>query len=206
MEVKVIKKREVGPVHPLFDQDHILPLSHHDNDLNAHVNFPYLRAYVNNPNTTTAAAASNPVQVITEALSKALVSFYPYAGVPVIHATADCTLASLNYLDGLAETYMDASSRSWSSLVFCLGSSIHHSMCDGYGTFVFFNAMVEFSRGATQPLVQFVWDRASLSFHLTVKRPGRWFESVSPLKTIAWSSLRLHGKRSQGPISPRLNV
>ncbi|KAJ4977260.1 hypothetical protein NE237_002366 [Protea cynaroides] len=249
MEVKVVEKREVVPVHPPFDQDHVLPLSHLDNDLNAHVNFRYLRAYVNNPNTTTAAAAANPVRVITEALSKALVYFYPYAGtlcrhsndsrffvfcsagkgVPVVHATADRTLASVNYLDDPAEPYMDqmvSDPRHGKELIhpcilqitvfacggFCLGSSIHHSMCDGYGSSPFFNAMVEFSRGATQPSIQVVWDRASLlaprqpprwrfrfrisfcwiGFHLTVKRPARWFGSVSPLKTIAWSSSRNH--------------
>ncbi|XP_043688103.1 spermidine sinapoyl-CoA acyltransferase [Telopea speciosissima] len=208
MEVKIIETREVLPVRPPFDQDHVLPLSHLDNDRNVHINFRYLRAYVNNRSTANhTAAAADPAQVISEALSKALVYFYPYAGtlrplpndsrlflfcssgkgVPVIHAAADRTLASLNYLDDPTTPNLDTlvpDPSHGEELVhpcilqitvfecggFCLGASINHSMCDGYGSSLFFNAMVELSRGAAQPSVQPVWDRASL---LAPRKPPR---------------------------------
>ncbi|KAM3700461.1 hypothetical protein ACJW31_05G100200 [Castanea mollissima] len=112
MEVKISHTTLVSPTTKPFPEDHTLPLSHLDTDPNLHVTFRYLRTYLN----TAAAAAKDPFQVISAALSAALVHYYPLAAtlrqnnhlfcsaenltVPLIHATVDdTTLDSLNYLD-----------------------------------------------------------------------------------------------------------
>ncbi|OVA04259.1 Magnesium chelatase [Macleaya cordata] len=196
MEVKLLEKTLIFPSHPPFDHDHILPLSHIDNDRNVQVNFRYLRAYVSSDHHNHDA---DPVHVISESLSKALVHYYPFAGtlrrrsndarlelfcavgqgVPVIRATANRTLDSVNYLDDPGEHFLeelvpdptpeDALLHPFVLQItvftcggFSLGSSIHHSMCDGLGSTQFFNAMAEFARGASHISIEPVWDRASL--------------------------------------------
>lgn len=45
---------------------------------------------------------------------------------------------------------------------FVLGAAIHHSLCDGMGGTLFFNAMAELARGATRMTVETVWERDRL--------------------------------------------
>ncbi|KAK7841056.1 taxadien-5-alpha-ol o-acetyltransferase [Quercus suber] len=113
MQVKISHTALVSPTTPPFHEAHTLPLSHLDTDPNLHVTFRYLRTYLNTA--TSAAAVNDPFQVISAALSAALVHYYPLAAtlrqnnlfcsiknltVPLIHATVDdTTLDSLNYLD-----------------------------------------------------------------------------------------------------------
>ncbi|KAF8413784.1 hypothetical protein HHK36_001777 [Tetracentron sinense] len=195
MEVKIVETTLVYPSHPPFDHDHVLPLSHLDNDRNVQVNFRYLRAYLS----TTTVNPADPVHVISEALSKALVHYFPFSGtlrrrrhdsrlellckpgkgVPIIRATADRSLASVNYLDDPAAHFLEhlvpdpnPEDQLFNPFVlqitifacggYSLGASIHHSMCDGLGSTQFFNTMAEFARGPTQPSVMPVWDRPRL--------------------------------------------
>lgn len=117
MQVKISHTALVSPTTKPFHEDHTLPLSHLDTDPNLHVTFRYLRTYLN----TAAAADKDPFQVISAALSAALVHYYPLAAtlrqnhlfcniknlsVPLIHATVDdTTLESLNYLDDNPDTH-----------------------------------------------------------------------------------------------------
>lgn len=45
---------------------------------------------------------------------------------------------------------------------FTLGAAIHHSLCDGIGGTMFFNAVAELARGSTRITVEPVWDREKL--------------------------------------------
>ncbi|KAF9609964.1 hypothetical protein IFM89_019520 [Coptis chinensis] len=100
-------------------------------------------------------------------------------GAPLIHATTNRTLDSVSYLDNPADPFLEQlvpDPNSVDALLhpfvlqvtvfacggFSLGASIYHSICDGLGSTQFFNVMAEFARGATQPLVEAVWNRASL--------------------------------------------
>uniref|UniRef100_A0A5B7BY61 Uncharacterized protein n=1 Tax=Davidia involucrata TaxID=16924 RepID=A0A5B7BY61_DAVIN len=194
MEIKVSETTIVYPSRPPFDHDHVLSLSHLDTDRNLHVTFRYLRAYV-----STHRHDADPFEVITNALSDALVYYYPFTGtlrrrpvddrlelccakgkgVPVIRATVDCSLDSVNYLDDPAEHFVNqlvADPNPEEGLAkplvlqvtvfacggYTLGASVHHSICDGLGATQFFNAMAELARGATRPSVEPVWDRTSL--------------------------------------------
>lgn len=100
-------------------------------------------------------------------------------GVPLISSAVDLTLDSANYLDDPASPFVE-------QLVpdpepeegmehpcmlqltvfkcggFTLGAALHHSMCDGIGGTLFFNAMAELARGATRVTVEPVWDRERL--------------------------------------------
>ncbi|KAJ7968673.1 Transferase [Quillaja saponaria] len=114
-EIKVSEPTLILPFWPPFIDDHFLPLSHLDTDPNLHLTFRYLRAYVSTTNTS-----DDPFQVISTALSAALVQYYPVAGtlcpshqqnnrlmlacssgqgVPLIRATVDCTLENVNHLE-----------------------------------------------------------------------------------------------------------
>lgn len=115
MKVQISGTTLVVPATSPFADDHVLSLSHIDNDPNLRVSFRYLRAYVS---TDPSASSSDPVHVITSALSSALVHYYPLAGslrtrsdrrlelvcskgqgVPVVRAEVSCTLDSVSYLD-----------------------------------------------------------------------------------------------------------
>ncbi|MCL7024717.1 hypothetical protein MKW94_020773 [Papaver nudicaule] len=194
MEVKIVDETIVLPSLPPFHEDHTLALSHIDNDRNMQVNFRYLRAYVNSSSSNPA----DPVHIISEALSKALVHYYPFAGtlqrrsqdsrcelfcsvgqgVPVIRAIANQSLDSLNYLDDPAAKFLEelVPDREYEDVLmhplvlqvtvfacggFSLGSSIHHSMCDGFGSGMFFNAMAELACGSSEISTKPVWERAS---------------------------------------------
>ncbi|KAI3796806.1 hypothetical protein L1987_39492 [Smallanthus sonchifolius] len=203
MDVKISQPITVYPAHPPFTDDHILPLSHLDTDRNMNVPFRYVRAY---------AAANNhqhtdPFHVITTALSTALVKYYPYtgslrrrdsdgrfdlhctvgSGVPVIPATVDFPLSSVNYLDDADEKFIellvpnpDQKTRLTNLLIlqvtqfscggYTLGASVHHVLCDGLGATLFFNAMAELARGAAEVTVEPVWERSKL---LGPREPAR---------------------------------
>ncbi|OMO76311.1 Transferase [Corchorus capsularis] len=194
MKVQITETAPIRPSPLPFSDDHTLALSHLDNDHSLNVTFRYLRAYVNNNNTTD----RNPFQVISSAVSAALHHYYPLGGslcrasngryelvckvdqtIPLIHASADCTLESVNYLD-------DPDMNSVEQLVpdpnpeetmvnpcilqvtmfkcggFTLGAAIHNSLCDGLGATQFFCMAADLARGIEQIKFQPVWDRAAL--------------------------------------------
>lgn len=123
MDVKILQPTTVYPSQSPFTDDHTLPLSHLDTDRNMNVPFRYVRAYsaANNHQ------HSDPFDVITTALSTALVKYYPYTGslhrrdsdgrfelhckvgggVRVIPATVDSPLSSVNYLDDADEEFIE---------------------------------------------------------------------------------------------------
>ncbi|XP_059669889.1 10-deacetylbaccatin III 10-O-acetyltransferase [Cornus florida] len=121
MEVKLSETTVIYPSRTPFNHDHVLPLSHLDNDHNLRVTFRYVRAYVSTNH------HGDPFQVITTALSDVLVYYYPFAGtirhrdgdgrlelyctvgkgVPVIQAAVDCSLELINYLDDSAEHFLE---------------------------------------------------------------------------------------------------
>lgn len=193
MKINISETATVLPSHPPFTTNHTLPYSHLDTDRNHHVIFRYLRVYA--AATTTAA---DPFHVITTSLSAALVHYYPYTGtlrhcengrfelnctvgkgVPVIRATSDCTLTSVDYLDDPAANYIEnlvpdpspeegmAHPLMLHVTVFgcggyTMGVSIHHAMNDGFGGSLFYNTMAGLARGETKLPVEPVWDRARL--------------------------------------------
>ncbi|KAL5575293.1 hypothetical protein UlMin_016992 [Ulmus minor] len=194
MQVQISETTVVAPSTPPFEDDHVLPLSHIDNDRNLRVSFRYLRVYGNKPPTP----SSDPFTVISSALSSALIHYYPLAGslrhrpdgrlelvcskgqgVPIIRATVNCTLESLNYLDDPVTHFVEQlvpTPGADEGLVnpcmlqltmfdcggFTLGAAIYHSLCDGLGATQFFNVMAEYARGATSSPVKPVWDRQTL--------------------------------------------
>lgn len=185
----------IFPSHTPFLEDHTLPLSHLDTDRNLHTTIRYLRAY------TATKTTNDPFTVISSSLSQTLLHYYPLAGtlrhrnhpdhrlellcstnqdgVPLIHATVDITLESINYLD-------DPSSHFIEQLVpdpepeeglnhpcmlqltvfkcggYTLGAAIHHSLCDGMGGTLFFNTVAELARGGSRITVEPLWDRERL--------------------------------------------
>ncbi|GMN23447.1 hypothetical protein TIFTF001_000133 [Ficus carica] len=158
------------------DHDHNIENNHHDDHDHDH-------------------DQQDPAEVIKEALSKALVYYYPLAGrlkrqqddgrlkltcnangVPFLVASADCSLSSLNYFDGIdleiTKQFLFDSPPSDCPLVFqvtkfscggfAIGFGISHSVCDGFGVAQFFRAMAELSRGLNEPMVKPVWERERL--------------------------------------------
>ncbi|KAD4982441.1 hypothetical protein R6Q59_002048 [Mikania micrantha] len=123
MDVKISEPTTVYPSHPPFTHDHILPLSHLDTDRNMNVPFRYVRAYA----ATNQHQPTDPFDVITTALSTALVKYYPYTGslhrqdsggrldlhctvgggVTVIPATVETPLTLVNYLDDADEEFIE---------------------------------------------------------------------------------------------------
>ncbi|XP_048490813.1 spermidine sinapoyl-CoA acyltransferase [Beta vulgaris subsp. vulgaris] len=191
MEVIIQETTTIYPSNPPFNHPHTLSLSHLDTDLNLHVTFRYFRVYANLSN-------SNPFQLIKNALGTALGPYYPLTGtlrklegcrfelhctpgkgVPIIRASVDYSLESLNYLDELDETFserlvpnpglveaMDHPMILQITLFKCggyvLGSAVHNMLCDGLGASEFFNGVAELARGVTRMEVEPVWERASL--------------------------------------------
>lgn len=106
----------VRPSHSPFHEDHVLSLSHLDTDTNVLSTFRYLRVYAASGRTKE--SADGPFEVISKAVSKALVHYYPLGGtlrrrdsdgrlelfcsagqgVPLLVANADCTLEAVNHL------------------------------------------------------------------------------------------------------------
>ncbi|XP_055819038.1 fatty alcohol:caffeoyl-CoA acyltransferase-like [Solanum dulcamara] len=102
------------------------------------------------------------------------------SGVQVTHAVVDCTLSEINYLDDHPDVNFveklvpdprgeDVLTRPFILQVtqfkcggWVLGAAIHHSLCDGLGATLFFNAMAELARGADRVKFEPVWDRSSL--------------------------------------------
>ncbi|KAJ0017689.1 hypothetical protein Pint_10458 [Pistacia integerrima] len=192
MQVKILETKSILPSTPPFNDDHVLPLSHLDNDPNLRVTFRYLRVYDNKP------IDPQPFHVIATALSSALLHYYPLAatlrhvgnqrlslfcqvgqGLPLVNATVDYTLESLNYLDDPDSDFVeqlvpdpDSEEVLLNPCIlqvtvfkcggFTLGAAIHHALCDGLGATQFFNAVAELARGAAQVSVQPGWDRARL--------------------------------------------
>lgn len=143
---------------------------------------------------------ADPACIIKEALSKLLVYYYPVEGklkrqsdgklqincnadgVPFSVATANCTLSSLNYLDGIDVAVarqllvLDLPSdfdNGCHPLMFqvtkfrCGGFTVAmgmaHSVFDGFGTAHFYRALTEIASQKTdQPLVKPVWQRERL--------------------------------------------
>lgn len=188
MEVHIQETNVIRPVKPPFDRDHILSLSHIDTDRNLLVTLRYLRVYTNyNPD-----QQADPFHVITEALSTALVRFYPFAGtlllrssdgrlelhcragdgVPVVRAAVNYPLGAEldeNIAGKLAPDPDDRSIRPMTLQVtrfscggFVLGAAVHHAICDGLGATLLFNRMAELARRSGQITPDPVWDRTVL--------------------------------------------
>lgn len=124
MQVQIIESSLIVPSTPPFnDDDHVISLSHLDDDSNLRVSFRYVRAY---HDTKPSAPSTNPRHVISAALSAALVHYYPLSatlrrrpdhrfelfcsngqGVPLIFASSDATLDSVSYLDDAAADFVE---------------------------------------------------------------------------------------------------
>lgn len=91
----------------------------------------------------------------------------------------DCSLSSLNYLDDSDEKFVEQLVPDWNpedalthpftlqvTVFGCggyvIGAAVHHSLNDGLGGSLIFNAMAELARGAESLTVKPVWDRSSL--------------------------------------------
>ncbi|KDP21060.1 hypothetical protein JCGZ_21531 [Jatropha curcas] len=209
MQVNIKETTPIRPSTPPFSQDHVLSLSHLDTDRNMNTTFRYLRVYVNNAAATN---SNHPFNVISAALSSALVHYYPLAGtlrrrevdsrfevfcsvdqgVPLINATVNCTLESLNYLDDSDSDFVESlvpDPTADDGLVnpcvlqitvfecggYTLAAAIHHALCDGLGATQFFNVMAELARGADRISVEPVWDRTNL---LRPRDPPRYEGAV----------------------------
>lgn len=100
-------------------------------------------------------------------------------GVPLINATVNCTLESVNYLDDPDSDFVERlvpDPIPADGLVnpcvlqvtvfecggFILGAAIHHALCDGLGATQFFNAVAELACGAGRISVKPVWNRVDL--------------------------------------------
>ncbi|KAI3439994.1 uncharacterized protein J3R85_004139 [Psidium guajava] len=205
MPVQILETTLVQPSTPPLAQDQVLPLSHLDTDPNLDVTFRYLRAYVNADQRR---RALDPYHVVAGALSRALCYYYPLCGtlrrgddephrlelhcavgqgMPLVHATANCTLHAVKNLDdadsgflerlipdpGLQESLVNPCMLQVTVFEcggFSLGAAIHHAMCDGLGATLFFGAAAELARGADRVSIQPVWDRDVL---LGPRNPGR---------------------------------
>ncbi|KFK44738.1 hypothetical protein AALP_AA1G296500 [Arabis alpina] len=183
----------VSPSQSHLPNDQTLSLSHLDNDNNLHVSFRYLRVY------SSSVTGKHPSTVVSASLATALNHYYPLAGslrrsnsdnsfelycttgqtVPIVNATVDCTLESVDYFDGpdpgFVERLVPDPTQEEGMVNPCilqittfqcggwvLGAAIHHAVCDGLGASLFFNAMAELARGATKISVEPVWDRERL--------------------------------------------
>ena len=99
--------------------------------------------------------------------------------LPLLNASVDCTLESVNYLDdpdmnSVEQFVPDPSPEE--TLVnpcilqvtvfkcggFTLGAAIHNALCDGLGATQFFCMAADLARGVDQVKFQPVWDRAAL--------------------------------------------
>ncbi|XWS19680.1 hypothetical protein CRYUN_Cryun31cG0036500 [Craigia yunnanensis] len=165
MKVQVTETALISPSTPPFTADHTLALSHLDNDHSLNVTLRYLRVYVS---TTT---DRNPFQVISSAISTALHHYYPLAGslrrassgryelvchvdqsLPLVNASVDCTLESLNYLD-------DPDMNSVEQLV--PDPSPEETLVNPC-MLQFFCNVADLARGVDQVKFQPIWDRATL--------------------------------------------
>lgn len=202
----VVEKSEVVLVKPSKPKpDVTLSLSTIDNDPNNEVILDILCVFAPNPYVQDH-ADYHPASFIQLALSNSLVYYYPLAGklhrltsdqtlqldctegdgVPLIKATASCSLSSLNYLesgDHLDATYQLVPSHD--TLKGCnlgyrplalqvtkftcggmtIGSVHSHTVCDGIGLAQFSQAILELAAGKAQPTVIPVWDRDRLTFN-----------------------------------------
>ncbi|CAN4094818.1 unnamed protein product [Withania somnifera] len=195
MEVTIQETTTIYPSQPPFTENHVLPLSHLDNDRNLNLTFRYLRVYLNDQTQQ----KPDAYEVVTSSLSASLVHYYQFAGyllrrpsdnrlelhcqlgdgIPLILSTVDCTLASINYLDDPDYSFADKmvpDPRDDEALIrplilqltrfkcggWVFGTAVHHAMCDGMGSTLFFHAMAEIARGESGLKVKPVWDRSSL--------------------------------------------
>ncbi|KAL1196860.1 Spermidine sinapoyl-CoA acyltransferase [Cardamine amara subsp. amara] len=195
----VVKKSQVVIVKPSkATPDVSLSLSTLDNDpyIERHAKTIYVYAPPS-PNDV----HHDPASLFQKALSDVIVYYYPLAGVlhrrshddrleltctpadgvPFVKATVDCTLSSLNYLEGMDSgaldqlVHCDLAVTSGGSIPlalqitlfacggFTLGTALSHSLCDGFGASQFFKALTELAAGKTQPSIIPVWDRHCLT-------------------------------------------
>jgi hypothetical protein len=192
METMMKNKEQtlIFPSYAPFSEDHTLPLSHLDTDRNLHLTIRYLRAYTS---TTTANHQTDPFHVISTSLSQTLPHYYPLAGtlrhrqnsdnrlelfcttnqsIPLIHATVDFTLKSINYLDDnhnrsshfIEQLVPDPQPEEGMKHPCMLQLTIFK--CGGFtlgmGGTLFFNSVAELARGVTRITVEPVWDREKL--------------------------------------------
>ena len=188
--ISIEETTNISPNNPPFTQTHTLPLSHLDIDLNLHVTFRYFRVYAYPSN-----QIPDPFNLITSALRTALGPYYPLTGtirpvggggyellctpnrgIPVVKASMDFSLETLNYLDDPDESLSDQLVPNPDpneamehpmilqiTLFKCggyvLGSAVHNMLCDGMGASEFFTWVAELTRGETRLMVEPVWNR-----------------------------------------------
>ncbi|KAI4348103.1 hypothetical protein L6164_008864 [Bauhinia variegata] len=92
-------------------------------------------------------AGKDPARVIREALSKALVFYYPFAGSG---AVTDCPLLLIQV------TRLKCGG-------FIFAVRMNHTMSDATGIVQFMNAISEIARGANEPSIKPLWCRELLS-------------------------------------------
>ncbi|XAR66541.1 Taxadien-5-alpha-ol O-acetyltransferase [Bertholletia excelsa] len=118
MEVKILETATVHPSTPPCNQDHVLALSHIDNDRNLQVTFRYFRPYVStttDPFTPSHRPLRRPCPLLpprrnssTPPRGRPLVLHCAVgAGVPLIRASVDCSLESVKYLDDPAQSWIE---------------------------------------------------------------------------------------------------
>lgn len=165
----------------------------------------------------------DPASAIQKGLSKALVSYYPLAGrlkrhedgrlrvtctgegVPFLSATADCSLASLGYLNGIdvdlaklfVFKYESPSEHGAHPLMiqvtqfacggFALGMGLSHSICDGFGSAQFFRAIAELASGRSEPSVRPVWERERLLVGAPTQEPIHFLVDPASFSTTPYN-------------------
>ncbi|XP_074283961.1 tetrahydroanabasine acetyltransferase-like [Silene latifolia] len=194
MEVTIQETITIFPSNSPFNENHVLPLSDLDTDRNLDVTFRYFRVYSNQNN------EPDPFNLITTALAEALVPYYPFTGclqrnnaedgrvelhcnlgsrVPMVRATLDSTLESVNYLDDPDESFseqlvpnpdpneaMDHPMVLQITMFKCggyvLGPVVQNMLCDGLGASEFFNWVAELTRDSNKTRSKPDWNRVGL--------------------------------------------
>ncbi|KAK4430465.1 Benzyl alcohol O-benzoyltransferase [Sesamum alatum] len=162
------------------------PLSDIDDQDGLRFQLPVIQFYRKNPTMD----GKDPVKVIRDAVARALVFYYPFAGrlremagrkmvvectgegILFIEADADATLQQFGDtlqppFPCLEELLYDVPGSGGVTRLKCGGFifalRFNHTMCDGFGLVQFMSAVAELARGAEIPSVPPVWKRELLS-------------------------------------------
>ncbi|KMS95172.1 hypothetical protein BVRB_011590, partial [Beta vulgaris subsp. vulgaris] len=133
----------------------------------------------NNSSKSTVVGRQDPARVIKEAVAKALVPYYPFAGrlrekperklvvecngegIIFIEADADVTLEEFGDIIQppfpLKQLFYDVTRLKCGAFILAL--RLNHTVADAAGIVQFLNAMVELAHGAQTPSIQPVWER-----------------------------------------------
>ncbi|BBN68681.1 HXXXD-type acyl-transferase family protein [Prunus dulcis] len=171
-QVNRLKPELITPAKPTPHETKLL--SNIDDQGSLRFQVPVIMSYKNNPSMK----GNDAVEVIREALSRALVYYYPLAGrlregpnrklmvecngegVLFIEANADVTLAQLG--ERLHSFSILRGVTRLSCGGFILALRVNHTMCDAAGLLQFLNAVGEMAQGAQAPSTTPVWERELL--------------------------------------------